>query len=130
VRHWPRSEPLLGADASESKLKRVRLDQFRLVHSATHAQVDERAPGRWRLHSQRVATMMASVVVTLWPVNDRASAEFLQRFYGFVASGMAATDARRLAQLDAMQRGVAPRDWAAFVLTGDRFVRVGAVGSR
>ena len=67
-----------------------------------------------------------AVVATLWPVNDRASAEFVKRFYGFLASGVTATDALRFAQLDAMQRGVAPRDWAAFVLTGDGFVRVGA----
>jgi CHAT domain-containing protein len=58
-------------------------------------------------------------------VSDRQSAEFVQRFYGFLANGSAATDALRLAQLDAMKRGVPPRDWAAFVLTGDGFVRVG-----
>ena len=46
VRHWPESQALLGADASEANLKRIRLDQFRLVHFATHAEVDERSPGR------------------------------------------------------------------------------------
>jgi CHAT domain-containing protein len=174
VRLWPRSQALLGADASESNLKRVRLDQFRLVHFATHAAVDERAPGRsaialaagagedgfvtsadlgsLRLNADLVmlsgcSTAMGlivggegilgltgplleagahSVAATLWPVNDVASAEFVKRFYGFLASGIAATDALRLAQLDAIQRGVPPRDWAAFVLTGDGFVRVGA----
>jgi len=174
VRHWPRSQALLGADASEANLKRIRLDQFRLVHFATHAEVDERAPGRsaialaagggedgfvtaadlssLRLNADLVmlsgcSTALGlivngegilgltgpllqagshSVVATLWPVSDRASAEFVNRFYGFLASGVAATDALRLAQLDAIQRGSPPRDWAAFVLTGDGFVRVGA----
>jgi CHAT domain-containing protein len=178
VRHWPRSQALLGTDASESNLKSVRLDQYRLVHFATHAQVDERAPGRsaialaagrgndgfvtsadlgsLRLDADLVmlsgcSTALGlivggegilgltgpllqagahSVVATLWPVNDAASAEFVKRFYGFLASGVAATDALRLAQLDAIQRGVPPRDWAAFVLTGDGFVRVGASTSR
>ena len=174
VKNWPRSQALLGADASEANLKRMRLEQYRLVHFATHAEVDERAPGRsaialaagggddgfvtsadlgsLRLDADLVmlsgcSTALGlivggegilgltgpllqagahSVVATLWPVNDRASAEFVRRFYGFLASGVAATDALRLAQLDAIQRGVAPRDWAAFVLTGDGFVRVGA----
>ncbi|HEV7703007.1 MAG TPA: CHAT domain-containing protein [Gemmatimonadaceae bacterium] len=174
VRHWPQSQALLGADASEVNLKRIRLDQFRLVHFATHAEVDERSPGRsaialaagggedgfvtsadlaaLRLDADLVmlsgcSTAMGlivngegilgltgpllqagahSVVATLWPVSDRQSAEFVQRFYGYLAGGVAATDALRLAQVDAMKRGVSPRDWAAFVLTGDGFVRVGA----
>lgn len=178
VRHWPRSQALLGADASESNLKAIRLDQYRLVHFATHAQVDERAPGRsaialaaghgndgfvtsadlgsLRLDADLVmlsgcSTALGlivggegilgltgpllqagahSVVATLWPVNDVASSEFVKRFYGFLASGVAATDALRLAQLDAVQRGVPPRDWAAFVLSGDGFVRTGAATSR
>lgn len=174
VRNWPRSQALLGADASEANLKRIKLEQYRLVHFATHAEVDERAPGRsaialaagggddgfvtsadlGSLHLEADLVMLSgcstalglivggegilgltgpllqagahSVAATLWPVNDRASAEFVRRFYGFLASGVAATDALRLAQLDAIQRGVLPRDWAAFVLTGDGFVRVGA----
>ncbi|HEV7703003.1 MAG TPA: CHAT domain-containing protein, partial [Gemmatimonadaceae bacterium] len=178
VQRFPRSLALLGVDASEVNLKKVRLDQYRLVHFATHAEVDERAPGRsaialasgggedgfvtsadlgsLRLDADLVmlsgcSTALGlivggegilgltgpllqagahSVVATLWPVDDRASAEFVRRFYGFLAKGMAATDALRLAQLDAMQRGVAPRDWAAFVLTGDGFVRVGAASAR
>ena len=178
AQRFPRSIALLGVDASESSLKRVRIEQYRLVHFATHAEVDERAPGRsaialaagggedgfvtsadlgsLRLDADLVmlsgcSTALGlivggegilgltgpllqagahSVVATLWPVNDRASAEFVRRFYGFLAKGVAATDALRLAQLDAMQRGVAPRDWAAFVLTGDGFVRVGATGAR
>jgi CHAT domain-containing protein len=174
IRHWPRSRAMLGVDASESNLKRAKLDQYRLIHFATHAQVDERAPGRsaialaagggedgfvtaadlGSLHLDADLVMLSgcstalgmivggegilgltgplllsgthSVVATLWPVNDRASAEFVGRFYGFLANGMSATDALRLTQLDAMQRGVPTRDWAAFVLTGDGFVRVGA----
>ena len=175
VRHWPQSLALLGADASEANLKRIRLDQYRLVHFATHAQVDERAPGRSAialaagggedgfvttadlaaLHWDADLVMLSgcstalglivngegilgltgpllqagahSVVATLWPVSDRGSEEFVRRFYGFLASGATATDALRLTQLDAMKREVPPRDWAAFVLTGDGFVRVGAV---
>lgn len=169
---------MLGANASEANLKHVRIDQFRLLHFATHAQVDERAPGRsaialaagggedgfvtsgdlgaLRLDADLVMLSGCStarglivggegilgltgpllqagahsVAATLWPMNDLASAQFVSRFYGFLAGGVAATDALRLAQLDAIQRGAPSRDWAAFVLTGDGFVRVGAATSR
>jgi tetratricopeptide (TPR) repeat protein len=172
VRHWAHSEALVGAEASEANLKHLPLEQFRLVHLATHAQVDERAPGRsaialaagggedgfvtsadlgaLRLNADLVmlsgcSTALGvlvdgegilgltgpllqagahSVVATLWPVNDRASAELVKRFYVFLASGSTATEALRLAQLDAIRRDVPTRDWAAFVLTGDGFVRV------
>ena len=162
-----------GCERGESEAH-AKLDQFRLVHFATHAQVDERAPGRsaialaagggedgfvtsadlagLRLNADLVmlsgcSTALGvlvdgegilgltgpllqagahSVVATLWPVNDRASAEFVTRFYGFLASGSTATEALRLAQLDAIRREQPTRDWAAFVLTGDGFVRVSA----
>ena len=178
AQRFPRSVALLGVEASESNLKRARLERYRLLHFATHAEVDERAPGRsaialapgggedgfvtsadlgsLRLEADLVmlsgcSTALGlivdgegilgltgpllqagahSVAATLWPVNDRASAEFVRRFYDFLASGVAATDALRLAQLDAIQRGMAPRDWAAFELTGDGFVQVRAAGSR
>jgi tetratricopeptide (TPR) repeat protein len=174
ARRWPHSQALLGSNASEANLKRIPLEQYRLMHFATHAQVDERAPGRsaialaagggedgfvtsadlagLRLNADLVmlsgcSTALGvlvdgegilgltgpllqagahSVVATLWPVNDRASAEFVTRFYGFLASGSTATEALRLAQLDAIRREQPTRDWAAFVLTGDGFVRVSA----
>jgi tetratricopeptide (TPR) repeat protein len=174
ARLWPRSQALLGAEASEANLKHVPLAQFRLVHFATHAQVDERAPGRsvialaagegedgfvtsadlgaLKLNADLVMlsgcnTALGVLVdgegilgftgpllqagahavsATLWPVNDRAAGEFVKGFYGFLASGSTATEALRLAQLDAIRRKLPTRDWAAFVLTGDGFVRVSA----
>jgi tetratricopeptide (TPR) repeat protein len=175
--YFPRSQALLGAAASESNLKRVKLEQFRLIHFATHAQVDERAPGRTAialaagggedgfvtsedlgsLHLEADLVMLSgcstalgmivggegilgltgpllqagshSVVATLWPVSDRGSAEFVESFYKFLSRGEAATDALRMAQLDAIRHGAPPRDWAAFVLTGDGFVRLGAAAT-
>ena len=173
VRWFPRSQALVGAAASESNLKRAKLDQFRLIHFATHAEVDERAPGRTAialaagggddgfvtssdlgsLNLNADIVMLSgcstalglivggegilgltgpllqagshSVVATLWPVSDRGSAEFVQSFYRFLASGMRATDALRGAQLESIAHGAPPRDWAAFELTGDGFVRLG-----
>ena len=54
-----------------------------------------------------------SVLATLWPVNDRASVELVTRFYGFLASGSTATEALRLAQLDAIRREQPTRASAA-----------------
>mgnify|MGYP001548716732 CR=1 FL=1 len=172
VRYFPRSQALVGEAASESNLKRARLDQFRLIHFATHAQVDERAPGRTAIAlaagggedgfvtssdlgaldlnadlvmlsgcSTALGLIVGgegilgltgpllqagshSVVATLWPVSDRGSAEFVESFYRYLSSGMPAADALRAAQLNAIQRGALLRDWAAFELTGDGFVRL------
>jgi len=178
VRLFPRSNALVGAAASESNLKRARLDQYRLLHFATHAQVDEHAPGRTAIAlasgggedgfvtSAELASLTLdadlvmlsgcstalghivggegilgltgpllqagshSVVATLWPVSDRRSAEFVQGFYRHLASGVRAADALRLAQLESIGSGAQPSDWAAFELTGDGFVQLGAATSR
>ena len=173
VRWFPRSDALVGAAASESNLKRARLDRYRLIHFATHAQVDERAPGRTAIAlaagggddgyvtSSELGSLdlnadlvmlsgcstalglivggegilgltgpllqagSHSVVATLWPVSDRGSAAFVQSFYRILATGIPATDALRRAQLESIRHGAPPRDWAAFELTGDGFVRLG-----
>lgn len=174
VRYFPRSDALVGAAASESNLKRARAEQYRLIHFATHAQVDERAPGRTAIAlaagggedgfvtsadlgslSLNADLVMLSgcstalglivggegilgltgpllqagahsVVATLWPVSDRGSAAFVRSFYRYLASGIRAADALRLAQLESIRNGAPPRDWAAFELTGDGFVRLRA----
>lgn len=178
VQFFPRSDALVGAAASESNLKRARLEQYRLLHFATHAQVDERAPGRTAIAlasgggedgfvtSAELGSLTLnadlvmlsgcntalglivggegilgltgpllqagshSVVATLWSVSDRQSAQFVRGFYRHLARGVRAADALRLAQLEAIRNGAPPRDWAAFELTGDGFVRLAAATSR
>jgi CHAT domain-containing protein len=63
-----------------------------------------------------------SVVVSLWDVNDAATAELMRRFYQGLKSGLPKDTALRRAKL-ALARGSneawrSPYYWAPFVLVG------------
>ena len=62
-----------------------------------------------------------SVVSSLWKVDDKATAEFMTRFYSRLASGDRKDDALREAKLAFVRSTSAshPAYWAAFVLNGD-----------
>jgi tetratricopeptide (TPR) repeat protein len=63
-----------------------------------------------------------STVTTLWPVDDRATAEFMKQFYYALASGAPKAEALRQAKLQFLRSGSRlshPQYWAAFVLNGD-----------
>lgn len=63
-----------------------------------------------------------STVTTLWRVEDRATADFMQIFYQHLSKGEAKAEALRAAKLSfILHRGprAQPRYWAAFVLNGD-----------
>ena len=62
-----------------------------------------------------------TVVATLWPVDDPASARLMTSFYRYFQSGMEAGQALRAAQLELARRSeyAAPYFWAGFVLVGD-----------
>jgi len=61
------------------------------------------------------------VLVSLWRVDDRATSELMDRFYGALFDGRSAAAALRQAQLDlrAEPAWSAPYYWAGFVLQGD-----------
>lgn len=63
----------------------------------------------------------SGVVSTLWPVEDRASADLMLSFYQHLRAGRSAAEALREAQLEIRrQPGFEhPHFWAGFVLTGD-----------
>jgi tetratricopeptide (TPR) repeat protein len=63
-----------------------------------------------------------ATLTTLWPVEDRATADFMQIFYGHLARGESKADALREAKLSFLRGGglrAQPLYWAAFVLNGD-----------
>jgi hypothetical protein len=63
-----------------------------------------------------------STVTTLWRVEDRATADFMQEFYRHLANGEAKAEALRAAKLSFIRSAgprAHPRYWAAFVLNGD-----------
>ncbi len=66
------------------------------------------------------ATGAPRVVVSLWKVNDAATAELMEAFYRHMVKG-AGPPARALrqAQLELLQRGHPPNHWAPFILMGD-----------
>jgi CHAT domain-containing protein len=60
-----------------------------------------------------------SLVTTLWPVDDAATAALMERFYVHLRGGEAKADALRLAQLETRAEHPNPYYWAGFVLVGD-----------
>ena len=62
-----------------------------------------------------------NVLATLWPVEDRATARLMKRFYVALRAGESESSALAVAQRDALAAGSgrAPFYWAGFVLNGD-----------
>ena len=67
-----------------------------------------------------------SVVATLWPVDDSATAVFIARFYNHLADGFEVSTALRLAQNECRSDPAmkSARHWAGFVVVGDGSLRV------
>ncbi|MEA5418579.1 tetratricopeptide repeat protein [Spirulina sp. CCNP1310] len=59
------------------------------------------------------------VVVSLWNVDDAATAELMSQFYGDLEKGISPAQALREAQLALWEKYQDPRLWAAFTLQGD-----------
>ncbi|NEO86307.1 MAG: CHAT domain-containing protein [Spirulina sp. SIO3F2] len=59
------------------------------------------------------------VVVSLWNVNDNATAELMSQFYGTLQQDKPASAALREAQLALWEKYQEPRLWAAFTLQGE-----------
>ena len=60
------------------------------------------------------------IVVSLWNVNDRATAELMASFYkNMLQAKLSPAAALRAAQLSASQANQAPHLWAAFTVQGD-----------
>jgi CHAT domain-containing protein len=66
-----------------------------------------------------------TVVASLWPVGDRATARFMHDFYDALAHGSTATASLRAAKQNTMKEGhTHPFYWAGFILSGDGEVRI------
>ncbi len=63
----------------------------------------------------------ASVLVTLWDVNDRSTAEFVSDFYSNMTKGSSKVAALRAARLKMIRSGKYshPYYWAPFALIGE-----------
>jgi CHAT domain-containing protein len=161
----------LGETATEEETKRLPLEQYKIVHFATHSFIVEQVPARSaivlrldrdptedgflqareiydvRLDADLVvlsacqtgrgpfiagegvqglpqaffAAGARAVLISLWDVNDRWTADLIQAFYRYLSEGLGKTEALRQAKLSLLgsAEGRDPRFWAAFVLTGE-----------
>ena len=60
-----------------------------------------------------------SVVASLWRVDDRATAQLMERFYANLRAGNTKSESLQSAQRDMMRTYPNPYYWGAFVLYGD-----------
>ncbi|MFQ5700990.1 MAG: CHAT domain-containing protein [Acidobacteriota bacterium] len=172
----PGGRILQGPQASEERLKGLRLRGFTLLHFATHGLLSETdpmgsalvlAPGGDHfqdgfLQAREIARLdldadlvvlsacrsargallpgegvqglaqaflhagARSVIGTLWNVDDRETAAFVEEFYYRLAAGDGKAEALRNAKLArrAALPAAGPLHWAAFVLLGEPFRRL------
>jgi CHAT domain-containing protein len=60
----------------------------------------------------------ASVVVSLWAVNDASTARLMQRFYRYLEAGCTPAAAMRSAQTELRRQYPHPYYWAPFLVIG------------
>lgn len=101
-------------------LRDLRLRARLVVLSACETAVSRLAPGDEVLGLVRAFTLAGAgtVVATLWPVDDAASADLVDRFYAALRAGQEPTEALRQAQAAAAVAGAHPFHWAAFQAYG------------
>ncbi|WP_181391976.1 CHAT domain-containing protein [Deinococcus irradiatisoli] len=58
------------------------------------------------------------VILSQWQVLDAETGTLMADFYARYVQGTEAAEALRQSKLDLMERGLPPRDWAAFLLSG------------
>ena len=163
---------LIGKEASEAKLKTMRLHDFRTIHLASHGLIDEERPqlssiylnagnsnedgyltmreifdlkldsdlvvlsacksglgrnirgeGFMGLARAFICAGASSVVVSLWNVNDRSTADFMAAFYSArIKQQLSKSSALKQARVQLIQSKTYshPYYWAPFILIGTR----------
>lgn len=123
-----------GAYLPVSSISRLRL-QANLCVLASCRSLGTASLDNLSLAGIAPAWLMAgvpTVVATQWNVDDRATAEFMRRFYVALARGGAVGAALQQAQREmrAIPEWAAPRFWAGFVVLGDPGTRVSLAAKR
>ncbi len=124
AQHLPTTDPYLRASTIARLHLPARLCVLSGCSSAgTSVLFGEGVQG---LASAFLSAGVPTVIATLWPVDDQATAELVERFYRAMGRGASAGAALREAQL-AVRAHVATRHpffWAGFVLVGEPSTRV------
>ncbi len=62
-----------------------------------------------------------AVICSIWPIDDKENAEFLEKFYSFMAQGLASSDALYETKLYFAKQNYSPSMWGAYVYYGSDF---------
>lgn len=62
-----------------------------------------------------------AVISSLWPIDDKENAEFLEKFYSFMAGGISSSDALYKTKLYFAKNNYSPTMWGAYVYYGSDF---------
>lgn len=101
-------------------LRGLRLRARLVVLSACETGLSRLAPGDEVLGLVRAFTLAGAgaVVASLWPVDDAASADLIERLYAGLRAGAGIDAALQAAQAEAAGAGAHPFHWAAFQAYG------------
>jgi CHAT domain-containing protein len=128
-RNWWRSAMLLLKDpgnvddgflqSTEIYLLRFSPDLLVLSGCQTGIGTLEKGEGINGMSSAFFYAGARSILLSLWSINDKATAVFMEYFYRHLTGGKPAAEALRLAKLQMLRSRYAhPFYWAAFVLNG------------
>ncbi len=130
------AEPLLlSAAESEQVAAHLPVDSFVRASEITNRRTSARlvvlsacesalgrstmAEGVLGIASSFMIAGSRGVVASLWRVDDRTTAELMERFYRHLAAGKTVAAALRSARLEISRKKPAPFFWAGFVVIGD-----------
>ncbi len=169
-RHFKKSKVFLRNKASEETLKSLSLENYKIIHFATHSRIDNNKPARSHIALARnkntaendfletreiynlklnadLVTLSAcetglgkfikgegieglnrafyyagasSVLMSLWPVNDQATSQLMDRFYIHLKSSESIARAIRKTKLEMIDSDNLshPYYWAGFIISG------------
>lgn len=126
---WWRSVLLVGRRKSGSEdgflnlldIYALKLNAGLVVLSAcsTGRGKREMAEGIFGLSGAFLYAGAGAVLVSLWNIADRSTAELMEKFYGHLRAGKAVAEALRLAKVAMIRSGyLNPRHWGGFILIG------------
>jgi len=73
------------------------------------------------LPHQLISQHASAVISSLWPIDDKENAEFLEKFYEFMAEGLASSDALHQTKLYFANKNYPPSMWGAYIYYGNDF---------
>jgi CHAT domain-containing protein len=99
---------------------KLRLQGRLVLLSASRVSPDLWATGAEivALNSSFLYAGSASVVSTLWNINDKSTAVFMDYFYKHLEKTGSTADSLKIAQNQMIRLGYLPFDWAAYILVG------------